>query len=477
VPVTAQLPLIRQAILALPGEVGERHLAMFANKLFTNMGGLNPAVKFRYVKHGLEIVGDHKQAFEARKIYDYYKDLLGELQLVARVDGSTTVAEGQAFGVFVDIRHTREIERESGGFAKYLRNQNQVSYSYNYGRPTEDYRTKFQEMCTQSLGEHFEVLSVTFESDKVHSRATEQYGWRITPYAYLLLKARGPQIDRIPQLRLDLDFLDTSGYAVLPIESPVVPIAVATDAPPRPVQKLEVTQILDERQARDGKLLLEIKATAHGLPPALPELLDLAPTGFDTASVDDTGVLVSRFDADDEASVIVERNWNIALKAKEGLPERPRRFQFASARLPDVKLVYQRYADADLAAATPEVELLYEYGVPSRSWILYAALGSALLLLAICLLVFLRLRPRPAPELGLQLPSQLTPFTVFGLLREIQRTGSLDPGSARELEQAIAAIEAGWFAQGADRNGNSAEELRSVATAWVQRVSRRQAAG
>ena len=201
---------------------------------------------------------------------DYYADLASEIDLVARIDGSTQVGHGDAFGLLVELRHTTDIERESGGFGRYLRNQNDISYSYNYGRPTENYRNKFAEAATETLKEHFEVLSITFQEEGVHSRATEQYGWRVTPYAYVMLKPRGPQIDRVPQLRLDLDFLDTSGYVVLPIETDVIAIdAKAEHGPARPAEKIEVTQILDERQAKDGKLVLEVKAQSRGLPPRL----------------------------------------------------------------------------------------------------------------------------------------------------------------------------------------------------------------
>ena len=48
------------------------------------------------------------------------------------------------------------------------------------------------------LAGNFEVLSVTFQTESVNSKATPEYGWRVTPYAYLLLKARGPQVDKLP---------------------------------------------------------------------------------------------------------------------------------------------------------------------------------------------------------------------------------------------------------------------------------------
>ncbi len=152
---------------------------------------VKPAVKFRYLKAGFEIVGDHEQAAEAKKVFDYYKDLVSEIKLETVIDGSTVVGHTRPFGVFVFLRHTREIERESGGFGRYLQNQNSTNtmFSYNYGRPTADYRDRFQSAATEALKEHFEVLSVTFETDKVHSRAAKEYGWRITPYAYLLAQA------------------------------------------------------------------------------------------------------------------------------------------------------------------------------------------------------------------------------------------------------------------------------------------------
>ena len=79
---------------------------------------VKPSIKFRYLKAGFEIVGDNPQAFDARKVFDYYKDLVTEIKLETKVDGSDAVGHGQPFGVFVNLRHTREIERESGALAR-----------------------------------------------------------------------------------------------------------------------------------------------------------------------------------------------------------------------------------------------------------------------------------------------------------------------------------------------------------------------
>ncbi|MEQ1630901.1 MAG: hypothetical protein ABL997_00915, partial [Planctomycetota bacterium] len=469
--VQSQIDAVREHIKALPGDAAERHMSRFANLLFTRMSSLNPAVKLRYVKAGLDVVGDHKQAFEAKKLYDYYKDITTEIELQARVDGSTTVSHGEPFGMFVEIRHTREIERESGGFGRYLRNQNDVSYSYNYGRPTENYRDKFAEMAKQMLSEHFDVLSVTFQNDSVHSRATEQYGWRVTPYAYLMLKPRGPQVDRIPQLRLDLDFLDTSGYAVLPIESAVLAIdASATEAAARPAEKIELTQILDERQAAQGKLVLEIKATSQGLPPKLSDLVDVAPQDFEVSNIDDSGPMVTRFDPDGATdTILAERTFTVSLTAKPNLPARPTTFAFPTAKREGLTMLRQRYADADLVAAEPVVQLLEQYGAPRSNWAWYA--GGAAVLLLLVLGFGMRRKPTAVLVTGLQIPQQVTPFTVLGLLRQIHASGGLDDAAARELTAAMTRIESGYFATEADE----AVDLHALATDWVARAQRRSA--
>ena len=56
---------------------------------------------------GLAIVGDNERAAEARKIFDYYADLVTEIKLETRIDGNDRVGTGEPFGVFVNIVHTR----------------------------------------------------------------------------------------------------------------------------------------------------------------------------------------------------------------------------------------------------------------------------------------------------------------------------------------------------------------------------------
>ena len=53
---------------------------------------------------------------------------------------------------------------------------------------------------------------------------------------------------------------------VLPVESPAVADRrrAGQAATARPFEKLQITQTLDERQAKEGKLILEVKADRPG---------------------------------------------------------------------------------------------------------------------------------------------------------------------------------------------------------------------
>jgi hypothetical protein len=456
----SQLPLIKDAIDALPKGSRERHRDMFANALFTRMSAVKPQIKYRYLEAGFAIAGDNQQAAEAKKVWDYYQDLITELRLEAVVDGPGAVGV-EPFGVRIDIVHSPEIERESGGFQKYATNQNSQSYAWNYGRPLENYRDKFQEAVSKSLEEHFEVLSVTFNGEAMQSKPTDAPGWRATPYAYLLLKARGPQVDRIPELKLDLDFLDTSGFTILPIgSSPVVIDASATSAE-RPCSELEVTQLLDERRLDEGKVTLEIKAKAKGLVPELDRVLQLDLPGFTVAKRNDQGAAVTKFHQDQD-SVETERVWLLQLQPAQGDP--PGQFVFGKPKVDGMRAVYQRYNDADLATVAPEVALT---GVlfadnPVWAWVL-VGLGFAVFF---GWLLFARPAAggSAATAAGLAMPQQITPFTVLGLLQQIGSRRRLDATTAQALAADVAKIEGACFG----RNPDPALDLKALAERWLR---------
>lgn len=464
----AQYPLIRDALAQLPGESGSKHLTEFANALSTRMSAVQPELKHRYLGAGLLIAGDHDRAREARDLYNYYQDLVTEVQLVTRLDGPDQVGTAP-FGVFVEIRHTRQIEREAGGFQKYLQNQQGGGF-YNFGRPPVNYRDTFEQAARQALDESFEVLSCTFHTDKIESRGTADDGWRLTPYAYLLLRPKGPQVDAVPPLQLNLDFLDTSGFAVLPIASARLPLAATNPPAPRPARLVEVRQILDERKAAEGVLALEVRASAHGLVPDLDQLLSFPPGDFDLATTEDEGVHITRLDAEaEENSAVSERLWTLTYRAKSGLNAPPRTFSFGSPKDASFQVSTFRYADADLAQVGPVVDLQESYARPGFRWSwLLAALAAALAAVTTVALRRRRARsPATTPVSGFSVPDDINPLTVLGLLRRIRDRALLPAPQATELDRTIAELEAGFFG----RPASPPPDLESTARHWIERAA------
>ena len=357
---------------------------------------------------------------------------------------------------------------EAGGFQKYLQNQNNQQGFYNFGRPLENYRDKFEEAAREALRESFEVISVTFHTDKVEARGDAEPGWRVTPYCYLLLKAKGPQTDALPAFKLNLDFMDTSGYAVLPIESPRLPIDASKASPPRPMRKLEIQQILDERKSAEGILGLEIKATAHGLVPPLDALLDLQPAEFDIAHLEDQGVRVAQMDSgeesdDGEADAVSERVWNVSLHAKKDLAAPAKRFSFAKPKSDDIKTTYFRYADADLVSVAADVELGAKYGKTAMSWH-WLWLG---LLVPVGVIWFRKgERESDGPAAPFVVPDEITPLSVIGLLQRIKDGGKLDAATRSELDQTIASMQGHYYAS----NASTAPDLAGLAKDWVAKA-------
>ena len=471
-PMLEQFPLLNEAMLSLPEELREKHLNMFANDLFARMSTVNPAVKFRYVREGLKLTGDRNQAREAKQVFDYYSDLVTEIQLKAEIDGTARVGHSQPFGVFVSIRHSKAIERESGGFARYLQNQNSGGgYFYNNGRPNEDYRDKFEKATREALDEHFEVLSVTFEPESINSRSDVDPGWRVTPYAYVLLKARGPEIDRIPSMRLDMDFLDTTGYVVLPVETPALPVDCSVERGDlRPLSDLSLTQTLDEREAKDGKLSLEVKAVGRGLIPPLEDLVDLKLDDFEVTGVEDNKLSVSKFDQDSpHPAVLSEHLWTVSLKDRNDASTlKDRTFKFASARIEPKETFYQRYDDADLKAVEQTVTLVQNYDQPVSSG--YKLIGSIVVgFLCVAGLAgyFLYRSGTSTVTQSATLwhvPEDITPFSVLTLLKSIERNNGIPSQAHAELTQSIAQIERYYFANEADL---VKPDLASEAHMWV----------
>lgn len=466
-----QTELIRDSIASLPEKKRKWHEDRFANLLFNRMSAAKAEVKHSYLDAGFEIVGDNKQAAEAKKVHDYYKDLVTEIRLDARVDGDDQVGT-EPFGVFVSLKHTKEIERESGGFGRYLQNQNSGGYwSYNYGRPTEDYRDKFDETIREAMEDHFEVMSVTFQAPDVKSITTKPDGWKETPYAYVLLKSLGPEVDKVPPMKINMDFLDTSGYAILPVESPAIPIdSTLNSDEPRPYNNLQLTQILDERQADEGKLVVEVKAVADGLVPDVKDIVDLDSEYFEVKNVDDQGLAVSRFDAEgDGKTIISERSWLVSLEAKPGLGK-PSQFNFPTVLVDTEDITYQRYVDADLVSVTADIELEEKYGSPNyKMWGVLGGVGLLGLLLFGGAFAWLSRPPKNRERKSYKIDENPSPFSTISLLQDIQRNNGLTERKKEQLGQSINRLEQYYFGS---ENGNQGPEpdLAAEIRKWTKRT-------
>jgi hypothetical protein len=467
-PTPAEYPLIKAALEGLPGEAAERHLKKFATTLNQRLANVGPDLKLRYLEAATAICGDRKELADAADVLAYYRDLVSEIELSSRIDGSDRISPDKPFGLQVNLRHTRQIEREAGGFQRYLQNQTNQQYAWNFGRPPEDYRDKFDKAARAVLEEHFEILSLTFHGEKTESRTDPDFGWRLTPYAYFLLKPKGPQIDRIPSLKIDLDFMDTSGYAIIPITSAEIPVDSSGQPEPRPFRDLRITQTLDERShAEDGSLYLEIKATAHGLIPPLEEILDIALPGFVLGKIEDRGLRIAELDAaTDDLAPVSEAEWRIELKSATG--SFPANFRFPNIKLETAKedgLLMQRYVDVDLVPVLSEVRLDMKQG-RLRHWMLA---GVALLLIPMGFLAVRAQRRRKAPTVTAKivpLPSHFTPVTVLGFLRRLRGESPLTPDHAAGLEKEIALMESGYFGTAAPIVDPAA--LEEIATRWQQ---------
>jgi len=471
-PETNQLQRIRAAILSLPGGAAERHMSAFAKSLGQSVNTLRPELKPRFLRAGLRIAGDHSDAEEARKLARYYDDLLQEIEFVVRVDGDATVGHTRPFGVFVSLRHTADIEREAGGFARYLRNLKKGTYAYYnpYGQQQRNFVEDFDKLVREKLVDKFDVKSITFLDEKVQSRGYGRPGWRETPLAYLLIQAKDASVDQLPALHMDLDFMDQRGQVVLPVASQIVlldarPVRVES----RPVAELEITQILDDREIGEGLVTLEVKARGRGL---VPELAVLVKTNFVHLIVEeasDQGLSVAEIDTEgDEVAPVTERNWLFKLQVNEDAPA-SLPFQFPETTVAGAKTIFKRYADADLVEVEPKLALA-GLTLRPRPWWHWLGLGVVLLAGVGGLAWWLR---RHQPEASQEkpvyvLPEPATPFTVMSLLRRMQADASLRWSDANraELTQNIQWLESHFFAR--ECNGDPEPDLAGIGRRWVE---------
>lgn len=479
-PSPTQIQQIRAALLAIPEDARDKHLAMFGKWLSDSTGQLKPEMKQRFLSHGVQVVADHPSAAEARKLVQYYADLLTEVELHADLEGDAIVGHARPFGLHLSVRHTQTVGRESGGFGKYLTNQQsgrQIFYGSSMsGQGAVNYRDDFEKRIREALSDRFDIVSITWHDQKVEPMTFGKSGWRQTPLAFVLLKAKDASVDKIPAVQLDIDMFDKQGTVIMPISSQVVLIDARPDsAPARPVAGTEITQILDQREAAKGKLTLDIKATAHGLLPELADVLDVNIPGFAVEKIADQGLSINRMDTEGERPTpISERSWLVSLTAAQSgaSKQAARIFRFPQPRKPDFKVSYKQYSDADVTDVDPSVALA---GLPldrSRPWLaIVIGLGVCALVVAMSVITYRR-RSRAAPREAplYHVPHTLTPFTVIELLQQIAsdaRVG-LSTEHRQRLLKEVLHLEERFFSP--TSNGEAPPDLSAIARHWVSQA-------
>lgn len=464
---------IRKAILALPGGAAERHLDLLAKAVMSGTETLPGHLKPAYMRAALKITGERKTSEDISKLVTYYDGLLKEIELSLRIDGENSVGHGVPFGVFLTVRHTSEIEREnSGGFGKYLRNNTQNYFYSSYGIAPVDHRDELEKQMREKFSERFEVLSITFHDEKVQSRGYGRDGWRETPLAYVLLKAKDASADRLPSVRVDIDFMDRYGPVVLPVESSVQLLdARAENAPGRPIAGVEVTSVLDDRTLNEGKIALEVKATGRGVIPSFRDLFEFTPAGFRIDELTDSGPTIQRLDSEgDELAGMCERNWIIKLGADPAATSSGGEFQFPKAKDPTTKVAFKRYQDADLVEVPATLAMT---GFPLRSpglW-RWGLLGIPAIGIGLFALAKSRRKVGGAEEVhAYEIPSPLNAFTALQLLRRIHGDPKvqLTEPQRTELATVIAGIETHFFSP--TNAGSNTPDLVSIGTEWINRT-------
>ncbi len=470
-PFPAEYPKIKAALASIPEAARSRHLDDFAKTLNSRLANVKADLKYRFLEAVLQITGKHERIEEAARVFEYYQDLVTEIELDVHLDGLDQIDASKPFGLFVNLRHTKEIERESGGFQRYLINQTNSPYSYNYGRPTEDYRDKFEKGARSVLEEHFEIVSLTFHNSKVASRTDAQDGWTVTPYAYFLLKPKGPEIDAIPPLKIDLDFLDTSGYVVLPIASAAIPVDASGEASTRPYRDLSLAMILDQRETgEEGNITLEIRASGHGLVPPLEKLIELPIDGFEISSTDDRELQVDELDAStDDGAPISTHEWRLILEPESG--KLPEKFTFPKvlAKLSTAEgegLNLQKYEDVDLITVEQTTAIQGGSSKPPPYLLFIALLIPAIgVAISIYFLLFTN-KEKPVVQNGPELPGTLTPVSLLSFLEGLQRDTQLPKEARSKIQKSIQSLKDRSFGPGTDVP--DIEELRKIAADSIE---------
>ena len=496
-----QIERIRKTIAGMAPDVAFRHLSEFASDVSEAVMRSDPEVKPRLVKHALRIIGDHPAGASLRAMDELYRDLVKEeIRLRLTIDGADRIGTGRPFGLLVSLRFTNAVDRETGGFAKYL--QNNV-----WGRVGRDfreinYRDRFQKEIETSLGKGFTIESVGFFDPFMPARGVveqEQGGWLEKPMAYVVLSRKEGAVDRVPPVTMDMQFDDQSGPVTLALPSNAVPVATGSEHAARPALETKVEQVIDVRNARSGDkggaITMEVRIRGKGVVPDLRDALD----GIDTAiagyeigekGIEARPILVmqegttspDRFffsrpeppkggypEPDDTGMyrLDIERSWLVTYTPTAA--PRDNAFRVPTLRAGVAATIESRhFTDMDLVpveGGVVPVEHRWTAGT-----IVALGLGAAALAGVIVVAWRRRRMPVAAASGSTLIPDRVTPLSVVTALRLLRDTQpDLDSATLRALTEEITSLERVHFGPGATTT--SGPDLEAALDRWRTRLS------
>jgi len=451
-PENDQVGLLIEAIESLDVDENQQHRGLFADAVEKAIGRVPADLRSRFVRHSMRVIGNHPLGRGTRRLARLYEDLESEVELYISIDGSVDVGT-EPFGVRVSLRYTDALERETGGFDLYLRNQVYVRLA---PQPM-DYKDDFEARLREAFDEHFEIDALQFNSPDFRPYSFQRPGWMEKSFAYLILRARDQSVDLLPQVRIDLDFRDgTNGSVRVPVVSSVIPILATKNSGARPTEgDIQVEITLDDRELYSRKLKLEILAQGLGVLPELNGILpdwqeNLTSSGYALAEIDgllDNGLNVVKIEP--EILPIVpesERSWTIHLEVPESL-DSSEVFHFPAAA-DGIELTCKKYADFDIITLEEPVAALMipAAGLPKWLTIAIAAIVAAFLLVMLG-------RKKKVEEI---------------VIPRWRIEGLIDENDLPALQQEVATIEARYFAAESESEIDQ-QSLEKTAQQWLNR--------
>ncbi len=503
-----QIDFIRKSMHTLDSEAFDRHLSSFASDIEDAVTRAEPEVKPRLVRHALRVIGDHPAGASLRSMEELYRDLVkNEIKLRLALDGSDEVGVHAPFGALLSLRFTHSVDRETGGFSKYLQNGvfGRVGTTYRQINNRDD----LQKTIERAIGKDFEIEAIGFFDAFMPPRGVVedgQDGWLEKPLAYLVLSRRDASTDRVTSVVMDMQFTDQTGPVTLEIPSNTPLLAASATGEARPMSDLTISQLVDTRAVTDGAgkdaVTLEVRMRGSGVLPDVRTAL----VGLDTAlagyTLADDGIQadppIIMQEGDSMQSRMAMMMGTVA-EPKDAYPEPDASGMYHLPIEQNVKITYTRgngavgseftlptlaaglaatlesrtYSDLDIVPVqTASVPIVMPLFTPVRTLILVGVL-AALTMITVLLRQALR---RAAPVVHAPWsPARLTPLGVVTGLRKLarERSAILGDAQAQSLREDISLLELKFFGpagsrematHASDANANAANSVDKNAT-------------